>query len=375
MKFELLNPQGKLTHRLIQKDGLNGFYNFTVVTHQSDPTGFWTAKVKVGGATFTKFVRIEAIKPNRLKIKLDFGVDKLSVDKPDIKGDMNVTWLHGAIAKNLIAKVAVTLTQTRTKFDNYPEYHFIDPARSFTSEEQILFEEKMDDNGHAYISSNIEVHDVAPGMLRANFVTRVFEKSGDFSIDRFSIPYSPFKRYIGIKTPEGDKRGMLLTDTNHVVEVVTLNPDGEPVSAANLEVKIYKLHWRWWWDASDEYLANYVGSSYRKWIHETTTSTSTDGKGKFQFKIEYPDWGRYMVRVTDRVSGHSTGKIVYIDWPGWAGRSNRNNPGGASMLSFSADKENYRVGDKATITIPASGKGRALVTVETGSKVIKADWV
>ena len=375
VKFELSNPQGKVTHRLVQNEGLNGFYSFTVATEQSDPTGSWTAKVKVGGSSFSKFVRIEAIKPNRLKIKLDFGVDQLSIDKTDVKGDMSVTWLHGAIAKDLKAKVAVTLTQARTKFDKYPDFHFTDPARSFTSEEQIIFEESIDENGHAYISSDIEVHDVAPGMLRANFVTRVFEKSGDFSIDRFSIPYSPFERYIGIKTPEGDRRGMLITDTNHVVEVVALTSDGDPISVSDLEVKVYKLNWRWWWDASDEYLANYVGSSYRKWIQETTTSTSSDGKGKFEFKIEYPDWGRYMVRVTDRVSGHSTGKIVYIDWPGWAGRSKRDNPGGATMLSFSADKENYRVGDRANITIPASGKGRALVTVESGSKVLQADWV
>ncbi|HPR61884.1 MAG TPA: DNA-3-methyladenine glycosylase, partial [Prolixibacteraceae bacterium] len=41
------------------------------------PTGYWNAKVIVGGATFNKTLRIETIKPNRLKIKLDFGKDKL----------------------------------------------------------------------------------------------------------------------------------------------------------------------------------------------------------------------------------------------------------------------------------------------------------
>ena len=279
------------------------------------------------------------------------------------------------LARNLKAKVAVTLTQTSTKFKGYNEYHFTDPARRFSSEEQVIFGNNIDESGHASISSNIKVHDVAPGMLKANFVTRVFEKSGDFSIDRFSIPYSPFERYVGIKTPEIKRGRSLLTDTNHVVEVVTVDPEGKPISASNLEVKVYKLGWRWWWDASDEYLANYVGSSYRNWVQEATVSTGSDGKGKFEFRIEYPDWGRYMVRVTDRASGHSSGKVVYIDWPGWAGRNNRNNPGGASMLTFNSDKEKYRVGEKANIIIPASGEGRALVTVESGSKILKADWV
>ena len=39
----------------------------------------------------------------------------------------------------------------------------------------------MDANGEAQIPTNIKVNDVAPGMLKASFVTRVFEKSGDFS--------------------------------------------------------------------------------------------------------------------------------------------------------------------------------------------------
>ncbi len=38
------------------------------------------------------------------------------------------------------------------------------------------------------------------------------------------------------------------------------------------------------------------------------------------------------------------------------------------------DKESYLVGETASITVPAGGKGRALVTVENGTKVISAEW-
>ena len=372
--FEMSNPLGQVTHRLIKNTGLNGFFNFTVATQPEAPTGNWTVKTKVGGATFTKIVKIEAIKPNRLKVNMDFGADMLSVDRPEVQGQMKVTWLHGAVARNLRAKVAVTLTQGATRFDRYPGYVFTDPARRFSADEQILFDNKIDNNGMAIISSDITVTDAAPGMLKANFVTRVFEESGDFSVDRFSIPYSPYNTYIGIKMPEGDRRGMLLTDTLHTVQLVSVDPEGKPISVSDLDVSVYKLNWRWWWDSSDEYLANYVGSSYKNWLQKFKAKT-VNGKGSFAFKIEYPDWGRYMIRVTDRKSGHSTGKIVYVDWPGWAGRGKRKNPGGAAMLSFSSDKEKYTVGETAKISIPSSGKGRALLTVESGSKVLDAAWL
>ncbi|MFH1320754.1 MAG: MG2 domain-containing protein [Bacteroidota bacterium] len=375
VSLELVNPQSQLVHKAVLSSGVNGFYNFSTATGQDAPTGNWTATVRVGGATFSKTIKIETIKPNRLKINLDFGVEKLSVGQSNVAGDLSVKWLHGAVAKNLKAMIAVTLVQAGTSFKKYADFIFDDPVRRFDSEEQILFDGKIDEGGEAKVWADISVTDAAPGMLKANFVCRVFEESGDFSIDRFSIPYSPYTSFVGIKLPKGDKtRGMLLTDTNHIVEVVTIDPDGKPVSRDGLEVEVYKVNWRWWWDASDDNLASYVGRSHTMPVHSEKISTS-NGKGQFKLRVDYPAWGRYLVRIFDPVSGHCTGRTVYIDWPGWAGRAQRDQPGAASMLTFSSDKNKYQVGEFATITFPAGGVGRALVSIESGSKVIDAYWV
>ena len=45
------------------------------------------------------------------------------------------------------------------------------------------------------------------------------------------------------------------------------------------------------------------------------------------------------------------------------------------MLSFSLDKERYEAGETATLYIPAAKKGRALVSFENGSGVIRQEWV
>ena len=55
---------------MISTQGTNGFYTFDVPTQADDPTGLWNAYVKVGGTAFHKSLRIETIKPNRLKITL-----------------------------------------------------------------------------------------------------------------------------------------------------------------------------------------------------------------------------------------------------------------------------------------------------------------
>jgi uncharacterized protein YfaS (alpha-2-macroglobulin family) len=56
-------------------------------------------------------------------------------------------------------------------------------------------------------------------------------------------------------------------------------------------------------------------------------------------------------------------------------RSGRANPGAPTMLTFSADKEEYNTGDVAKLTIPTSKSGRLLVSLETGSEVLKTFWV
>ncbi len=45
------------------------------------------------------------------------------------------------------------------------------------------------------------------------------------------------------------------------------------------------------------------------------------------------------------------------------------------MLDLTTDKESYQAGETATIQLPESAQGRALVTVENGSAVLDARWV
>ncbi|MEZ4945007.1 MAG: MG2 domain-containing protein [Cyclobacteriaceae bacterium] len=370
--FEMQNPQGQITNRLVRSSAENGFYKFATATSPDDPTGNWLGRVKVGGTQFTKTLKIETVKPNRLKINLDFGVDKLTAANDKVSGNLQVNWLHGAPGKNLKAEFEVILNKAQTKFDRYPDYTFDDPTIDFYSESQTVFEGYTDEEGKATVNASISVSESAPGKLNAIFRGKVFEESGNFSIDRISIPYYPYTSFTGLRLPKGDKRGMLLTDTVQRAEIVTVDADGNPVSHSGIEMSLYKVEWRWWWDNSEDN-ANYMSGRYSRPV-KTGKINTVNGKGHWDFQIDYPEWGRFFVKAYDPVSGHSTGKFVYIDWPGWAGRA-RGNSTGATMLSFSSDKPMYNIGEKANLVIPGSGQGRALVSVENGSKVIQTYWV
>ncbi len=376
VKFELRDPYGKVTYQKTKTTGLNNFYEFAVSTSDDAPTGNWQAKVHVGGASFSKAIKIETIKPNRLKIKTTFENDQVLTSNQNVKGNLEVLWLHGAVAKNLQADINVRFTPGKTKFKTFPGYIFDDPTRKFGTEEQEVFNGEISGEGKASFTLKPKLDNKAAGMLRASFITKVYENGGDFSTDVMSKDFSPFNTYVGISTPKGDKaRGMLLTDVKHNFDVVSVDQKGNPKSVKDLEVYIYKVNWRWWWDTSADNLSSYNRGAYRDEVFKTKVTTNSSGKATFQFELKYPEWGRYLVRVVDPNGGHATGKIMYIDWPGWAGKSKKNDPSAATMLLFSTDKNTYTVGEKALVTFPSSEGGRALVTVENGTEVLSSQWV
>ncbi|MEO5990841.1 MAG: hypothetical protein ABIP68_04330, partial [Ferruginibacter sp.] len=104
---------------------------------------------------------------------------------------------------------------------------------------------------------------------------------------------------------------------DHLVQIATVDEFGKATSRNNIEVKIYKLDWRWWWDNYNQDLSSYIGSNYHEPVYSETVS-SVNGKANFKLRVNHPNWGRYLVYVKDAVSGHATGKIVFIDWPSWA---------------------------------------------------------
>jgi hypothetical protein len=166
---------------------------------------------------------------------------------------------------------------------------------------------------------------------------------------------------------------MLVTDTNYIVKVVTVDENGKHVSRDKITVKIYKLKWRWWWDSYQDDLGRYVEDEEHQ-PYETKEISTVNGKGQFILRVNRPEWGRFLIRVTDEESKHSTGQTVYIDWPYWAGKSNKEDNKGAAILSFNADKEKYNVGEQIKLTIPSGEGGRALISLETGSKILQAFW-
>ncbi|HEY0261668.1 MAG TPA: alpha-2-macroglobulin family protein, partial [Chitinophagales bacterium] len=361
-------------HQAVQSRNELNHYKFIVPTNSAAPTGNWEAVVSVGGAKFYKTIKIETIKPNRLKIKNSLAEKTISAKKQN-SGNIEVAWLHGAVAKNLKLEMQGKIMKNVTAFSKYPSYKFDNPTINFSTEEINLYSGKINDLGQTTFTLQPNIKSEAPGMLKMAMITKAYEEGGDFSTDVATATYSPFTTYVGLKTPEPNKYGMLETGAKQQFEVVTVDENGRPKKTDELNVSVYKVDYRWWWRSSDDDLSDYNASSSKTVYYTTTVSTDASGKGSFTLNTNEDDWGRYLILVSDEKGGHTTGETIYIDYPYWSAKTKNGSADNATMLLFASDKQKYNVGEKAKISFPSSEGCRALLSIENGSKVLSTQWI
>jgi len=367
--MELFNSQGQFHSRKTVSENTDGFYRFDIPTSPDDPTGTYNAYFKIGGASFHKAFPIETVKPNRLKIKL-------AVSEPLLKAGKNTNvsiesnWLSGPAANGLDANMEIHAKIDKNAFKGYEEYSFLNPISDYRPGNGLKYSVKLDNNGKNTTTIRMPESQDAPGMLKAQFLCTVEESAGGESIHTEDKKLSPFTSYVGVKMG-GDE---FETDTDLVFNYVVLDENGKKVSGHDIEYKIWKIAWNWWWDFQGRSLASYMNSEKMTPVKEGVIKKSAD-ESSIKFKVNYPSWGRYLLYVKDLNSSHASGGVFVVDWPDWRGRSDKYDPEAVTMLSFSTDKKEYNVGEECMVFIPASDGGKALVTVENAGKIISKAWV
>ena len=372
IKLRFTDPYGKVIAERMQTSNPTNQYVFGLKTNADAPTGNWSVAISAGAAKFSKRIKIETIKPNRLKIENSLSGKLISGNGENVR--LQVLWLHGSPAGNTGVNVKAKFYPLETAFKGYEKYVFNNRAYQFESEEMNVYEGQTDSNGNAnfyFRTNDLE----APGMLKVNFLTQANESGGDFSTDVSTASFSPYSEYVGLRLPETNKYDYYNTQQNHTFDAVVLSENGQPLGNRTVAVTVYKVGWNWWWDASNQNISTYNSSSSNAIYKTDYLTTDSNGKGRFTLNIPDADWGRYFIMLSDNQSGHKCGTTVYFDWGDWTGKSRGSEGSEAVMLALGTNKKEYNVGEKAKITFPSDKGGRALISVENGNDVLETYWV
>ncbi|ACE85884.1 alpha-2-macroglobulin family protein [Cellvibrio japonicus] len=373
--LDLFDPSGKKVLSQTHVQPLNGFYTFHLRTDENAPTGNYRAVVHVGNRYFDQLLKIEMVVPNRIKVELTPAVNPLQLSQMPTQVSLFAQWLQGATAKNLKADSELKLLPRTTRFDGFEQFVFDDAVREFSSSTQKVFDGKLDAQGYASFPVNVSLSSPPPGMLTAQFVTRVFEESGNFSTILRPFELRPYDTWVGLNIAKGSGyMDAISRDQDHPVLIQALNAQGKPLADRELDINVYEIGWRWWWDEEEDNLAQYVNNSnYRAVVSESLRS---DKHGRVHWQLEKGkyEWGRHLIRVCDlsvKGEGHCASQTVYLGWSWDSG----NKATAATQLMLSADKEKYQVGDIANISLPNATEGRVLLSLENGSRVLESRWL
>ena len=366
--MELRTPEGQFYSRMVAA-GTDGFYSFNIPTRADDPTGYWQASFKAGGTVFRKTLHIETIRPNRLKVSAHFLSPVLEAGKT-ARVSAEASWLTGGPAAGMKVSAEMNLRTVSKPFKGFEKYIFSTPGLRFSFDGSRLFSGTLNEGGNADIVFTAPKVSGAPGMLEATLVTSVDEPGGGESFTVQSMPFSPYTAYVGLLMPDDE---FLTLGRDHKLKVAVLAPDGSRVKGHELEYAVFKTGWNWWWDNPGGDLDAWVsGPNVTRVAGGRLVSSDSDAGFTLDSSLK---WGRYLILVKDRVSGHTTGTFTVIDDPEWYGRTDSNDPENLTMLSFATGAASYKAGEKAVVFIPAAPGGQALVSLENASGVISSRWI
>lgn len=367
----LRNPDGQVTATITQKYDGSCIWHFPFRTQEDAPTGRWRVDLTIGGQTFSKALRVETVKPNRLDIGLDFGRDKLTASA-DCKGTVSVSWLYGAVGSGLKVNADLDLSAAATGFKGYESFCFTDQIRKFQKTTLHYKDQLTDAKGNCGINTDVKLSkENVPGFLNAGFTLRAFEPSGEFSTAYHHFVLSPFSTYVGLKT-EMDRSGwgeeFLRSKKEHRFDVVALDAGGKGVDA-RLRAEICHVDWSWWWESS-AHKAAYMSGNSREVFLDTTVSVK-DGKGSFTYGWDDAPQGLYYIRITDMDGGHASSMLCEV----WNESPESSATDGFTRLTLNINRESFKTGETARLTFPSAAGATALVSLEKGGRILRTDRV
>jgi len=366
--LKVFNPKNQKVHEETNRDGTDGFYHFNIQTKEEDLTGDWRAVLKAGGSTFEHTLKIETVVPYRLKVQIDPSKKRLDWTDDKLHLDLHSEYLFGAPASELRAEVEVTLQNKTKSVPKYSGFVFENQAVKYQSSTNKIFTGKLNAKGNASIDWDLPPMNNAPSELDALVNAKVYEKGGRPNQNWMHIPVEPYQYYVGIQPPK-TRWGYVRLNEVTPISVVLVDTAGKEVAGEQMHYRIYQNNRYWWWeyDSREDFHLRFKSDSQTQLVDEGTL-ISQDMPARIDFKPE--DRGQYLIEVQYGKDGH-TASIFASAYP-WGTVP----PGGenAGTLSLSADRTKYHPGEEATLTFPVPLKGRVLLSLASGEKILSSKW-
>jgi len=359
--LKVKNPLGQIAFEEKKNCGKNGHLSFSIPSDISAPTGNYVAELKTADNSFTKVLKVETVKPNRLKVNIGVA-DTIMDSKGNVSGNIESKYLFGAPAAGLRAVVNADYSAVPLNIPTLRDYSFGNPLLHFTGRRQKICDTVLDTEGKLQINHSINDINKFPELLNAHYQVRIYERGGDFTAHSKNVLVIPYSTFVGIKNVF--LYGSAATGQTYQLPIVLSDFRGQLVAGRKLKLRWYLNKRYWWYDYDNHDRKDFRTSENTYKIAEFDLISSD--KPVLQ-KIEVDDEGQHFIEVVDEQSGHSAGLFFWASpWGEEAIAEKAKQP----LLPITADKNVYYTGDKAVFSFETPKEGLAIFTIEQGSRIL-----
>ncbi len=363
--LKVRNARGQLVYETKKSCGKNGHIYLPIQTDLADPTGTWTAQLEVGGLRFNKELRVETVKPVRLKTEFDLP-DEVYQPQTILAGTVTSKYLFGAPAAGLRTNIRLDLTGRDFRPAQWAGYVFTTPLKHFSRQSKTIYDGALDASGQYSLDYALPGRARIPSLLYATVRSTVYEKGGNFKEETKSTTIFPYSAFVGIKNIFD--RSSARVGENYEIPIAAVDADGKSVARHKLKIKLYVNRGYWWWHYDRRDRRDFIGNKATYLLEETSYTSET---APLKHKILLEDYGQHYLEVLDETTGHTAGLFFYSS--GW-GRTAQPVDGKRNYLQITSDKNIYNVGDQATLTFQTPEQGMALFSLEQGNRIIRSEW-
>jgi hypothetical protein len=361
LTFVFSRPDGVEYRRVLSQDAGAGGHAVDLDLQGSAMRGTWRARAyadpTAAAIAETAFL-VEDFVPDRIEFDLTTEVEQLSGEAPATV-EVDGRFLYGAPASALRLEGDLTIKPVTT-VAAYPGYRF-GLATDDAVPERTTLEDlpATGDDGKASFEITADSMPATTRALAATLAVRMREGGGRAVERTLELPVAAEGTLIGIRPLfDGDQLGEGETAR---FDVIAVSGDGERIGLEGLKWQLVKLERNFQW-----YQTN--GS----WRHEAVTYTRRISNGQINATAGEPariaapiEWGRYRLEVE---SAQAAGPAASVEFNGgwYVATSGSDTP---DILEIGLDKQAYRLGETARVSITPRFAGTALVMV-VGERLI-----
>jgi alpha-2-macroglobulin len=356
LTFRIFRPDGVEVFTQVTQDAGAGSHTLTLDTQANSYTGQWVAGVYLDpkGAEISRTTfQLDDFVPPRIEVKQVIA-QKVIHPLETLEAAVDVRYFYGSVASDLNVEGLVELTEEKEPFEKWKGYRFGLEEETWTPLKFKSESTVTDDKGVAKLQTTITTKPDTTKMLSAKSIATVFEAGGRGRTVTAKTLFWHKPYAIGIQPQfEGENS----PDNGHAkFNIIAVDETGALKKQSDLKYTLYEeTHGFTWFRSSANW--NYEVTIDEKPVGHGTVDLNN--KEATALKVD-AKFGYYRLEVMDEKTGVATS---YRFHAGWGGTSEL--PDRPDMIEMSLDKETYKPGEKATLSLTSPFDGElAIVAID-----------